>query len=524
MKILTADQMRGVDQLAEREFGISSETLMDNAGRAVADALMGLYPTLRDMDLLILCGKGNNGGDGIAAARHLKLRGIPARVLLLARASALTGPAAAHRDKSAAAGVTIEEVDDEAAWAKIAATIPKHRIILDALLGTGATGAARGLVALAIQSINESSAQRVSVDIASGLSGNSAEIPGPAVRADHTIALACPKVPHLFGPAEGLAGDLHVADIGIPQAAVLASEATLNLTAEADAASWMPVREADSHKGDFGRVLVVAGSLGKPGAAAMVCQAALRSGAGLVTAATAASAQPILAALLMEAMTEALPETHSGSLSLAAAPFLRDLIHGCDVLAIGPGLTAGQEVQGLVREIVKGASHPIVLDADGINAFAGRSSELRGDDRVLILTPHPGEMARLVSRPGVVVTNAQIQADRVRTARSFAVEHACYLVLKGHHTVIAGPDGEVWVNPTGNPGMATAGSGDVLTGVVAGLLAQGISPMEASLLGVYVHGLAGDLAAADRGEISLMARDVIEYLPEAFLQLERAAG
>jgi len=524
MKILTARQMRRIDERTEREHGVAADTLMDNAGRRVAEALLGIYPALSSMNPLILCGKGNNGGDGITAARHLRSFGVMSRVVLLASPGALEGIAAAHMLRARDAGVTIESVPDEAAWKEVAGTLDDHALIVDAVLGTGLQGGARGLAARVIDSMRDASGEKVSLDIPSGLSGDSAEIPGPALRADHTIALACPKIPHVFPPATALVGRLHVVDIGIPPEAIDEESVDLNLVTEDEAAALIPIREADSHKGDFGRVLVVGGSTGKSGAAAMVALSALRSGAGLVTAATGATAQKILAGQVMEMMTEALPETPEGSLSAAAAPVLEGLSKQADVLAVGPGLTAREETSALVRDLVSRTSLPVVLDADGLNAFAGRATELDGGSRVLILTPHPGEMARLLSAPGAKpMTAADVQSDRVALARSFAVDHGCYLVLKGYLTVVAGPDGQAWINPTGNPGMATGGSGDVLTGVLAGLLAQGLSPLDACLAGVYAHGLAGDLASADHGETSLIAGDIIEFLPEAFLQLERAA-
>jgi len=527
MKILTAAQMRRIDERAARQHGIPSETLMDNAGRAVADALCGIFPSLTALNLLIVCGKGNNGGDGIAVARHLKQRGIASRVLLLCEKSSVaasSSPAAHHLKLALAAGVAVEEASDEKAWRAAAASLNGHGLVLDAILGTGLSGGARGTSALAIQDLNASGLPVVAVDIPSGLSGDTGEIPGPAIRAEHTIALACPKVPHVFTPAASLCGALHVVDIGIPDEAVLAEQVDLNLIGESVVAPLVPVREADSHKGDYGRLLVVAGSTGKSGAAGLLCLAALRSGAGLVTAATAARAQPILASHAMEVMTVPLPDTMDGALAAASVPVVAGLTQTADVLALGPGLTVSQETSGAVRAIVGGASLPVVLDADGINAFEGRASELNGEARVLLLTPHPGEMARLLSRPGrPAITAAQVQADRVNIARTFAREHACYLVLKGHATLVAEPDGQVWVNPTGNPGMATAGSGDVLTGILSGLLCQGLSPLESCLLAVYVHGLSGDLASTDYGETSLIARDLIDYMPEAFLHLERAA-
>jgi len=523
MKVLTAEQMRSVDARAEEHFGISSSTLMDNAGARVAGLLMALYPDLAARGLLIVCGKGNNGGDGLAAARHLKRQGVAARVVLLARASELTGAAAHHHGAALKAKVVVEEIRDEGAWKQAIGATSAQSIVLDAILGTGLSGPARGPALTAIADLNGSDLEVVSVDIPSGLSGDTGDIVGAAVGASHTIALCCPKVSHVLGAASALCGRLHIADIGIPWEAVEAEEITLNILTEEEAAALVPVREADTHKGSYGRVLVVAGSRGRSGAAAMVCLGALRAGAGLVTAATSDSAQPLVAAHAFEVMTEALPETHGGALSQVAEPMLRDLMASCDVLALGPGLMSGHETAALVRQLVSSSQMPLVLDADGLNAFGGRAAELNGEQRVLILTPHPGEMARLLSHPAEPPVSAlQVQADRIGIVRAFAKRHHCYLVLKGHRTAIADPGGQVWINTTGNPGMATAGAGDLLTGIIAGLLAQGLSPMEAVLLGVYAHGMAGDLAADDTGEISLMARDILEALPDAFQQLDGA--
>ncbi len=518
MKIVTAEQMRRIDERTASDHGVSAASLMDNAGRAIAEALIALYPACREARPLILCGKGNNGGDGITAARYLRSEGVESRVVLLASRSALKGAAADHLRRAIEAGVKVEECPDAKGWPDIAAGLDRRPVVVDAILGTGLKGPARDLAALAIADINMCEAPVVSVDIPSGLNGDVGTLVGPAVRADDTIALACPKIAHVFPPASFLAGRLHIVDIGIPAAVIEAEEIALNLITDEDVWSLVPLREPDTHKGDFGHLLVIAGSTGKSGAAGLVCRAALRAGAGLVTAATTAAAQPILAGHVMEAMTEALPESR-GAIGMAAMPILRDLMRRSDVLAIGPGLTTEEETCRLVREIVSTTPLPVILDADGVNAFAGRAADLRREDRVLILTPHPGEMARLAGGPDAGLTTRDIQADRVGHARRFARDHHCYLVLKGYRTVVADPGGEIWINSTGNPGMATAGSGDALTGILAALVAQGLAPLEACLLGVFLHGAAGDLAAADRGEISMCAGDLIEHLPGAFARL-----
>jgi len=516
MKILTAQQMRRIDERAMQEHRISSAELMDRAGSAAAERLLHILPAIRELPPLILCGKGNNGGDGLALARHLLVEeGIASRVVLIASSGSLAPTATLHLKRAQEAGVKVEEAPGPKEWEEMAEALADHEVIVDALLGTGLSGPARDLTARVIVDLNDSTAIVVSLDIPSGLSGDSAAIVGPAVHADHTIALVCPKLPHVFPPASLLAGRLHVVDIGIPEAAIAAEDVALNMITREDVWPLLEPRHPEAHKGDFGKLLVIAGSVGRSGAAALVAHAALRAGAGLVTAATAASAQPILAGHLMELMTEGLPETH-GSIAMAALPLLRDLMQGADVLALGPGLTTREETSRLVRAVVSETTLPVVLDADGINAFAGRAAELTRGERLLILTPHPGEMARLLSTESSPVTIEQVQADRVKTARDFTQAHGCYLVLKGYRTVVASPEGEIWINLTGNAGMATAGSGDVLTGIIAGLLGQGLAPMDACRVGVFLHGLAGDLAAGDLGETPLMAGDLIAYLSQAF--------
>jgi len=522
MKILTAQQMRRIDERAMKEHGLASAELMDRAGAAVAERLLRVLPAIREMGPLILCGKGNNGGDGLALAQHLMVEeGIVSRVVLLGTRDRLSPTSTIHLQKALEAGIEVEEAASDEAWDRIADALEEYEVIVDALLGTGLKGPARDLYARVIADLNDCAAIVVSLDIPSGLSGDTGAIEGPAVHADHTIALACPKIAHVFPPAALLAGRMHVVDIGIPDEAIQAEEVTLNLTTREDVWPLLEPRHPESHKGDFGRLLVIGGSLGRSGAAALVAHAALRSGAGLVTAATTASAQPILAGHLPEMMTEALPE-NQGAVALAALPIVRDLMQRADVIALGPGLSTSEETMQFVRGVVAETGHPVVLDADGLNAFAGRAADLTRGDRLLILTPHPGEMARLLTTESKKVTAEQVQADRVTIARDFARAHGCYLVLKGYRTVVASPDGEIWINPTGNPGMATAGSGDVLAGVIAGLLGQGLSPLDACRVGVFLHGLAGDLAAEEVGEVPLMAGDLIAWLPAAFEEVADA--
>jgi len=399
-------------------------------------------------------------------------------------------------------------------WSSARRALRDCDLVVDGVFGTGLTRPVGGWLASVFDEVNAAAADVVAVDIPSGLSSDTGRVPGPCIAADHTVTFARPKVAHLFPPAESLCGVLHVVDISIPREAVSAQKVDLELIEEAALVPHLPVRRADSHKGDYGHALVVAGSRGKAGAARMVVLGALRAGCALVTAGVPAGIQTGLVAGAMEGMSEGLPETAPGTLSAAALGPLLALLPGKKAVAIGPGLTAHPETEKLVHELVRRARVPVVLDADGLNAFAGRPGLLQGRARTLVLTPHPGEMARLTGR-----SVSEVQADRVAIAREFARATRCHLVLKGHRTVIATPGGRVFVNPTGNPGMATAGSGDVLTGLLVGLLAQGLDVEAAVKIGVYLHGLAGDLAAAEVGQMPLLARDVLARFPRALARL-----
>ncbi len=514
MKILSGAQMKSIDQRTTRDYGIPGIVLMENAGLQVVDFLESHFDDLDDRRILILCGKGNNGGDGLVAARHLHNRGYDLRVLLFARRPEIQGEPHTNLSILEKMGVEVQEAADVRAWHEFLPELARYDLILDALLGTGVQGAVKGYLEEVIRDVNNAPADRVSVDIPSGLSADSNEIPGTCIDAVATVTFACPKIPHIFLPAEEKAGEVFVADIGIPEEAVEAEGVRLNLVDSEELARYLPPRKVESHKGDYGHLLAVAGSKGKPGAARMVAEGAFRSGVGLVTVACPESVQPILAPQVMEMMTEPLPETREGTVSSKAGARLFKLLEGKGVLTIGPGLSTAAETQAFIREIVQETKIPIVLDADGLNAFSQSPELLSGKDRTLVLTPHPGEMGRLIG-----LSTAEVQKNRTAVCQKFSTEHFCFLVLKGYRTLISDPEGSVWVNPTGNPGMATAGSGDVLTGILSGLLCQRIPTLHALLLGVYLHGLAADLCATRRGELPLMARDIVAYLPDAMARL-----
>jgi ADP-dependent NAD(P)H-hydrate dehydratase / NAD(P)H-hydrate epimerase len=523
MEIVTGEQMRRIDARTIEGRGVPGTALMENAGRGVAEALVREIPGLARRPVVVVCGKGNNGGDGLVAARHLLRLGVAARVVFLSSAGALRGDPAANLARAREAGVPIEEAIDEKAW-RAAAPIPRRAVVVDAILGTGVRGAARGLTARVIEDVNASGATVVAIDVPSGIDADDGGVPGPAIFAHRTLTLCRPKLGLVLEPAASHAGPFAVIDIGIPDDDV-AAEASLLAWTDADAAAaLLPPRPASAHKGTMGHLLAVAGSRGKSGAAALLARAALRSGVGLVTVATARSAQPIVAAAEAEVMTEPLLETRSGAIATGALPVLRRLLAARSALAIGPGLGTEATTRALVRALAKGPGVPCVLDADGLNAFAhdGRARPaLRAGAFPLVLTPHPGEAARLLG-----TTARDVQADRLGSASTLASATGAVVVLKGPRTIVVAPSGRAAFNATGNPGMATGGTGDVLTGVVGALLARGMEGFDAARLGTYLHGGAGDRAADRLGEDGMIAGDLVEELPGAWrtLHARRTGG
>jgi hydroxyethylthiazole kinase-like uncharacterized protein yjeF len=516
MKIVTAAQMREIDRVTSERYGVPSLTLMEYAGTAVAEFVLEQYPAARKIG--IVCGKGNNGGDGFVAARKLYEARKEVALLLLAQPSELRGDAAEMFKKLPAAPVIVrsgEDLKGERAHAAFAADV-----LVDAILGTGFRPPVSGLYAEAIEEINRNTAPVVAVDIPSGADADvMGSQTGAVARANGIITFTAPRPAHVFGMLA--TGATKVSPIGSPPEAIVSS-LQLNVITAPDIAPLIGPRRPDANKGNFGHVLIVGGSVGKAGAAAMAGMSALRAGAGLSTVATAKSVLPTVAGFHPELMTEPLEETEAGTISMRALEYdrLDALVQGKTVLAVGPGISRISETAELVRTVIGKYKTAMVVDADGLNAFEGCANKLNGRDRELVITPHPGEMARLTGRSVV-----EIQRDRLATARSFARGHHVIVVLKGHRTLIAHPDGEVWVNTTGNPGMATGGTGDILTGMVAGFVAQNPSrTLEAVLTGVYLHGLAGDIACETIGEHSLVATDLVKALPEAFRRAREEAG
>lgn len=511
MRVLTLAEARRLDRRAVEELGLPALLLMENAAVAVADAIGQRFPSARRVR--IFCGPGNNGADGLALARHLDARGYHADVRLARFGRELSADGARQLEIVRRLGIEVAEVetpgDEDAAAAA-------SDLVVDALFGLGLArpleGGFAALVA-AIDRLGDGGRPVVAVDLPSGLDGDRASPIGPHVRATLTVTFVAPKPALVLRPASDAAGELVVADLGF-RADLGGGPGALHLLLAAELAAAVPARPPTAHKGDFGHLLLVAGSVGKAGAAVLAARAAVAGGAGLVTVAAPSAVRPELAAGCPEAMTLALPESDDGGLAPAALEPLLAAAAARDVLAVGPGLGAGAATGELVRALARGTTRPLVLDADGLNAFAGRIEELAGRRGATVLTPHPGELGRLLG-----TSAASVQSDRLAAAREAARRAVAVLVLKGDRSIVAAPDGEAWVNPTGNPAMASGGSGDVLTGLVAARLAQGDEPEFAAALSVHWHGAAGDLALARLGSPAVPAADLAATLGEAWTSL-----
>ena len=513
MKIVSAAEMRAIDRATSERYGVPSLTLMENAGSAVAAYV--LHHCGQARSIAVLCGKGNNGGDGFVVARKLHENGKDARVILLADPADLQGDAEAML-KKLRIDVAVVRSSDELKSEKVRTALAAE-VYVDAILGAGFRPPVTGLYAEAIAMINAATAPVIAVDIPSGAD---ADAVGPQTgliaRAGAIVTFTAPRPAHVFGSLTE--GATSVAEIGSPQEAIVSS-LELNVITPCDFATVVAPRPRESNKGNYGHVLVVGGSVGKAGSVAMAGIASLRAGAGLSTVATAKSALPTVAGFHPELMTEPLPETESGTIATGAGVRIEELLKTMTVAAVGPGISRDPHTATLVRSLVVNQKVPLVLDADGLNAFEGRTSELNGRGRTLVITPHPGEMARLAG-----CSTADVQKDRLGIARKFATEHELIVVLKGHRTLVVQPNGEAWVNTTGNPGMSTGGTGDILTGMVAGMIAQHPKDvLRAVCAAVYLHGLAGDVMLPDVGEHSMVATDLIHGLPAAFRKARAAA-
>ena len=514
MRVLNTQQMREADRQTINDIGIPSIVLMENAGRQTVAAMEAAFDGLAASRVGVLCGRGNNGGDGFVVARTLVQRGIETIVFLLGSVSEVRGDARTNLEILGRIGLTVVEVTNAQEWELHFSEVSECDLLVDAILGTGFHGRLNGLLETVVADVNELPVPVVAIDLPTGVSADSNEINGESIDAAMTVTLAAPKIPLVLPPADMRCGDLVIADIGIPAPIIDEVDGPyLELLTRERMRELIPVRAAESHKCDFGRVLIVGGSLGKTGAAHLAAAGALRSGAGLVTIATPRSCVPILSAMGAEYMTLPLEETPEGTIDYVGVD--RILEFPADVIVMGPGLGTSPSTAAFVQAVVERAGVPLVLDADALNAFAGEPERLVARDEVeIIVTPHPGEMARLLNRAVDAV-----QHNRLEVAREFAAAHRLHVVLKGHRTIIAGPENRAFINLTGNAGMATGGTGDVLTGMIAAWFGQLLDPESACQIAVYLHGLAGDHAAADEGEVSLVATDVVTSISEALLEL-----
>ena len=517
MKLCSAGEMMARDQWAIERIGIPGVVLMENAGRACSRTLLREFADCCPGPVLVVAGKGNNGGDGYVIARVLLDHGWQVETLVLGEADAILGDARTMFDVLRSLTDRVTCVADETALREFFHR-SKPTLIIDALFGTGLNSDVRGLQAEAIDLINSSPAPVFAVDIPSGVDGSSGRVCGRAINAMLTVTFDRAKIGHASQPGAAYAGRLEVVDIGIPGAATAPDADSVQLLDQPLGAELLPVRSALGHKGSFGHLLILAGSPGKTGAATLSGNAAVRSGCGLVTLGVPAAVHDIVEVKLTEAMSCPLPD-REGCLGIAAYAEIAALLEQRQALAVGPGLGQSEELLELFGRILETVQVPVVIDADGLNLLARRMEWLKAPrPQPLILTPHPGEMARL---SGLSVT--AIQAERFRVAREFAAEHQVVLVLKGAATVIAAPDGRVLINSTGNDGLASGGSGDVLTGLIGGLLAQGLDPFAAAGLGVWLQGRAAEQAAAELGTAGLAAGDLLIRLPSARRELAKGA-
>jgi len=517
MKLATAERMRELDRLTIETVGIPGLVLMENAGRGATDLLLEYYADACEAGVAILCGPGNNGGDGFVVARHLQNRGYACKCFLLGEKQRMAGDARVNLEIAEKIGIHVHELLDARDLETAEDDLGEVGVVVDALFGTGLTRPIAGLGAELIELVNELDAAVVAVDIPSGLGADDGRPTGPVIRADLTCTFGLAKVGQFLYPGRSYCGVVEVVDITIPRSLVDAQFLPCELLEEDLILPFFAPRSPETHKGDFGHVLVVGGSRGMSGAPLLAARAAVLSGAGLVTAAVPAPVMHAVEAGLVEALKVALPADYEGRLSAAALDSLLERMAGKTAVALGPGLGRGQDLEVLLAALVAQAKIPLVIDADGLNNLAGDLALLKKARAPLVLTPHPGEMARLLGK-----TNAEVQADRPSAAADLAQATEAVVVLKGAGTLVAAPDGRWWINSTGNPGMASGGMGDVLTGMIASFIAQGVPPLDAALCGVYLHGLAGDLAAETVGERALSAAALLDRVPEVIRAMEAA--
>jgi len=513
MKVVSPSTMRQMDKIAIDKYKIPGVVLMENAGIKVAWAVLNMWNARKNSasrKIVLFCGKGNNGGDGFVAARHLANMGFETIVFIIADPDSITGDAAINLEIIKNMDIQIKVIEEPSDLDEVKDMAKGAFVLVDAIFGTGLKGDVRGIAKAVIEVINRLEIPVISVDIPSGICGSTGKILGTAVKAYQTVTMALPKTGLLLYPGAEYVGTLITADIGMPIKLMQSVNAEAQLLDARCVIKCFKPFPSDAHKGTFGRVFIIAGSVGMTGAAALSAAAAVKSGAGLVTIGIPESLNDILEVKVTEAMTLPLPETSGRSIGLDALSKALNFASKCDAVVLGPGLSTRDETTEFVWRFIAECSTPMVIDADGLNAMAECPAIFKEAKAPIIITPHPGEMARLLS-----TSVSKVQADRIGAVKTAAEKFSCTAVLKGARTLIATLDGKVMINPTGNAGMATGGSGDVLSGMLGAFLARGMKPHEAAAAGVYLHGLAGDLSAKQQGQICMVAKDIIDNLPKA---------
>lgn len=507
MYIVTANEMREIDK-ATIEFGLPGRILMENAGRGAVQMLYETFSRIGARKIGILAGRGNNGGDGFVIARHLAQKGIDVIVYLLAEASMVKDDARANLELIYRFEIPVIEIPDSKTFEAYKVSMRHREVWVDAIFGTGLKSDIKGYIKDVIVFINSLKKPVLAVDIPSGIDSDTGQVCGEAICAGVTATFGYAKAGHYLYPGAGYSGEVGVIDISIPPLIADRIAPKQRLLSEETVSSYIKPRANDAHKGSAGHLFIVAGSPGKTGAAAMTAMGAMRAGAGLVTVGVPKSLNPAIEPMILEAMTCPLPENTEGFLSESSFDAIMHNLAGKKCLAIGPGLGTDTSTKKLVVKILRESPLPVLLDADGLNLIAGETRMLKKLKIPVILTPHPGEMARLTGKK-----ISQIQKDRISCARDFAAEFNVHVVLKGAGTVIAHPDKEVFINSTGNPGMASGGMGDILSGIIAGFVVQGYTVEEAARIGVYLHGAAGDDIAENSGPFGYLASDLLKSIP-----------
>ncbi|MFB0509650.1 MAG: NAD(P)H-hydrate dehydratase [bacterium] len=510
MRIVSGSEMRGIDKAAEKKYGIPSIILMENAGLGVCNVIEEYFPSLSNLKILVICGKGNNGGDGFVVARHLINSGAEVSVVLLGKKNEIMGDAKTNRQILEKSSVRVVEIKTVAQLKRLTSDFNPD-VAIDAIFGTGFSGQPKGFYRETIKFINQLPAFIIAVDIASGVDADDGSVKEDAIMADATVTMGFLKRGHILFPGRTYSGDIWIADIGIPVKTINNQGNTFLIDGEL-VKNILPKRLAQGHKGTFGTALILAGSRGYSGAAVLTSLAALRSGAGLVKLGVPEAIINPIEAKLTEVVKFALPQTKAQTFAVSGLALILEQAKTADVLAIGPGITTNPETKELELAILKQVKVPVVIDADGVNNLT--QAIIKQLKAGLVLTPHPGELSRLIGK-----SPSEINAQRIEIGRQYAKEFNSTLVIKGAPTVISSQDGKVYVNPTGNNGLGSGGSGDVLTGIITGLIAQGCSSLNAAIAGVYLHGLAADLAVAEKNEYALIATDVLEHLPKAFNEI-----